>query len=235
VILGIGAFLVGLSKTGLPGIGILSILLAASVVPARASTGLILPMLIVGDIFAVAYYRRHAVWRHLFRMLPYAVAGVIIGYLVMGQVNDRQLRRLIGVVVLVMIGIHAWRTHRGNVEIPSGWWFPVTMGLLAGITTMMANAAGPIMIIYLLAMRLPKEEFVGTGAWYFFLVNSFKVPFSARLGLITMESLACNLALVPLIALGALVGVRVMKRLPEKAFGFIVQGLAAAGAVKLLF
>lgn len=236
IVLGISAFLIGVSKTGLPGVGILSILLAASVIPARASTGLVLPMLIVGDVFAVSYYHRHAVWRHLFRLLPFAVIGIIAGYLAMGHVNDDQLRRIIGGIVLVLLGLNAWRNRyvREDDAIPSGWWFAAVLGLLAGVTTMMANAAGPIMIIYLLAMRLPKQEFVGTGAWYFLLVNCFKVPFSGHLGLITMASLKFNLMLVPMVILGSLLGIVLVKRIPEKIFRIAVEWLAAAAAVKLV-
>lgn len=237
VILGIGSFLIGLSKTGLPGVGILAIILVATVIPARASTGLVLPMLIVGDIFAVSYYHRHAVWRHLIRLIPYAVAGIAVGYVIMGHVNDLQLRRTIGGIVLVLLGLNVWKNRRTSEQapIPTSWWFPAILGMLAGITTMMANAAGPIVIIYLLAMRLPKEEFVGTGAWYFLLLNCFKIPFSANLGLITMASLKFNLLLAPMIILGAAVGIIVVKKIPEKHFAIIVQWLAAAGGIKLLF
>lgn len=236
MVMGLSAFFIGLSKTGLPGVGILAIIAVAAVIPARASTGLILPMLIIADIFAVSYYHRHAVWKHLIRLLPYAVVGVIAGYLAMGHVNDQQLRRLMGGIVLVLLGLNYWRNRHvaDDAPVPSAWWFPAGLGLLAGITTMMANAAGPIMIIYLLAMRLPKEEFVGTGAWYFFMVNCFKVPFSAHLGLITLESLKFNLLLTPLLILGALAGIVLVKRIQEKHFNAMVQWLALAGAIKLL-
>ncbi len=237
VILAFSAFLIGVSKTGVPGVGILAIPFVASVLPAKASTGLILPMLILGDIFAVAYYRQHTVWRHLVRLMPCAAVGIVIGAALMGIVSDRQLRPIIGGTVLVLLAINQWRSARAgsDVSIPQGWWFPVVMGLLAGVTTMMANAAGPIMTIYLLAMRLPKDEFIGTGAWYFMVLNCFKIPFSAGLGLITLDSLRLNLTLMPLIVIGALIGVRVARRIPEKGFKTTVLVLAAAAAAKLLF
>ena len=236
-ILAFSSFLIGISKTGVPGVGILAIPFVAAVLPAKASTGLILPMLIVGDVFAVAYYRQHTVWRHLVRLMPCAAVGIAIGAGLMGVVNDRQLRPIIGGTVLAMLAINQWRSARaqGDLSVPEGWWFPVVMGLLAGVTTMMANAAGPIMTIYLLAMRLPKDEFIGTGAWYFMLLNCFKVPFSAQLGLITTDSLRLNLALMPLIVIGALLGVRVARRIPEKGFKTVVLVLAAAAAAYLLF
>lgn len=230
------AMVIGVSKSGLPGIGILAIVWLPSVMPARASTGLILPLLIAGDIFAVAYLGRHAVWRHLWKLLPCAVIGVVIGYLLLARVNDRQLRPIIGGIILFMLALGAWRNRKsaGETGIPDGWWFAVPMGLAGGITTMLANAAGPIMIVYLLAMRLPKEAFVGTAAWYFLLINTFKVPFSAHLGLINAESLGFNLLLLPAILLGNLLGMKLLKRLPEKGFNMAVQVFALLGAVKLL-
>lgn len=234
-ILACSALIIGLAKTGLPGVGIAAIPLVAMVIPARESTGLILPMLIVGDIFAVCFYHRHAVWGHLFKLIPFAVAGIVIGYYVMKVLPSRYFAPFIGVTILVMLGLNFWRIRRGeNVSVPEGWWFPVCMGLTGGITTMMANAAGPIMVIYLLAMKLPKTEFIGTGAWFFLMVNCLKVPFSTGLGLINPDSLRFNLLLLPLIIIGALLGVRLARVVPEKTFNVLVQILAATMAIKLL-
>ena len=229
--------LVGVSKTGVPGIGTLAIPLFAMVLPPRASTGALLPLLIVGDLFAVAWYRRHAVWSHLLRLLPIAGAGVVLGFLAMGRIGDRELKYVLGALVLALQGVSLWRSwrHRGEPPALQGWWFAAVMGILAGVTTMMANAAGPIMLIYLLTMQLPKNEFLGTSAWFFLCINVFKVPFSAGLGLITPASLLFDLALVPAIVGGAFLGVVLLRRIPEKAFTVIVQVLTAAAAVKLLF
>jgi uncharacterized protein len=224
LIIGTAALIIGISKTGIPGIGILAIPLVAWVIPAKSSTGVILPMLIVGDIFAVMYYKRHAVWPHLIRLIPWAMVGIILGSLVMNKITDRQLRPIIGLIVLTMLILNYWRNSRQKEEItvPNQWWFAAMIGLMAGVTTMLANAAGPIMAIYLLAMRLPKNEFLGTGAWYYLLMNCFKVPFSANLGLINTHSLFLNLVLMPLIVAGALSGIRLVKFIPEKTFGFII-------------
>jgi len=233
----LAGMIIGVSKTGLPGMAILAVPLVASVIPAKESTGLILPMLIVGDIFAVAFYRRHAVWGHLVKLMPYAVAGIILGSLVLNYVNNAQLKPIIGGIILAMIAVNYVRMWRikDETSVPTAWWFPALLGLAAGMTTMMANAAGSILVIYLMAMRLPKNEFLGTGAWYFLLLNCFKVPFSAGLGLINPHSLQFNLVLLPLIILGALAGVHMAKHVPEKAFSVIVQVLAIAGALYLLF
>ena len=231
------AIIIGMAKTGLPGMGILVVPLMASIIPAKASTGIILPMLIFADIFAVAYYRRHAVWSHVLKLIPWAFTGIIIGWYLMDKIDDRQLKPVMGAIVLIMLALHYVRQSitDHNTPIPNQWYFAAFLGLVAGITTMMANAAGPIMIIYLLAMRLDKNEFIGTGAWYFLILNCVKVPFSWQLDLITPDSLGFNLVLFPLIAIGAIAGIYVVKKIPQKAFNITVQLLAAAAAIKLIF
>lgn len=236
VVAGLCAILIGISKTGLPGVGILMVPLMASIMPAKASTGIILPMLIFGDIFAVTFYKRHAVWPHVVKLLPWAVLGILIGWYCMDKISDRQLKPIMGGIVLTMLGLHFVRQRMTDHDtpIPSQWYFAAFLGLFAGITTMMANAAGPIMMIYLLAMRLDKHEFIGTGAWYFLILNCLKVPFSWQLGLITPSTLSFNLVLLPLIAVGAVAGIVFLKKIPQKAFNLLVQLLTAAAALNML-
>lgn len=233
----IASMLIGITKTGVPGVGIFSIATAAIVFPAKQSTGIILPLLIVGDIFAVTYYRRHAVWKHLVPLLPWAMAGVVIGHQFMRLIDSSQLQPIIGIIVLLVLGLNFWRLRRRTDEtkIPSHWSFAAGAGLAAGVTTMMANAAGPIMIVYLLAMGLPKKEFIGTGAWYFLLINLIKIPFSGSLGLIDAQSLKLDLMLAPFVLLGALSGVYILKVLPQKRFAQVVQILTVLAALKLIF
>jgi uncharacterized membrane protein YfcA len=241
----IAAFIIGVSKTGFPGVGILAVPMVAMVIPAKLSTGVVLPMLLAADIMAVLYYRRHGVMKYLFKLVPCAVAGILIGYVFMGYVNNTQLSFFMGLVILIMLALNTWRNYRlaksGEIHIPDGWWFAIVMGLAAGITTMMANAAGPIIVLYLLAMRLPKHEFLGTGAIYTMFLNAFKIPFSATLfddqthvRLINPDSLLLNLKLLPVIIIGAFLGLWLVKRIPEKAFTYFIQVLAAIGALKLL-
>ena len=137
----------------------------------------------------------------------------------------------------MILGINCWlaMVKNENAAIPMQWWFAAGLGFLAGVATMIVNAAGPIMIVYLLAMRLPKVKFVGTGAWFFFIINWVKVPFSANLELMTAESVKLDLMMLPFIVAGVVMGILILKRLPQKAFIAFVQILAAAAAVKLLF
>jgi uncharacterized membrane protein YfcA len=231
------AVMVGISKTGIPGMGILFVPLMAMVLPARQSTGVVLGILILADVFAVIYYHKAALWGHIIRLVPATLVGIIAGYFVMKVISDSQLKPTIGVIVLAMLAVNWWRTRKGGDDgpIPTQWWFAAVIGFLAGLTTMMANAAGPVMIVYLLAMRLPKTEFVGTSAWFFFIVNWLKVPFSVRLGLITAESIKLNLIMLPFIAAGSILGIFVLRRMPQRVFEVSVQLLAAAAAIKLLF
>jgi len=231
------AVMVGITKTGLPGLLILVVPLMASVLPARISVGVLLGILILADLFAASYYRHQALWRHVFRLLPLTLAGIIVGYFGLRAVNDEQLKPIIGIIVLVLLGLNYWRTAVGGEErpVPSQWWFAAGAGFMVGVMTMLANAAGPIIVIYLLSMRLPKLQFVGTTAWYFFIINWLKVPFSANLGLMTIESVKLDLMMLPLVVVGAIVGIFILKRIPLKIFNLVVQILAALAAIKLLF
>ncbi len=231
------SIMVGVTKTGIPGFGILVVPLMASVLPARSSVGVLLGILILADLFAATYHRRNAKWRHVLRLLPPAFAGIAAGYFGLKVVDDEQLKPIIGGIVLVMLGVNYWRTRAKGKDapVPTQWWFAIGLGFMAGVTTMMANAAGPIMIIYLLAMKLPKIEFVGTGVWFFFVINWLKVPFSANLNLMTLESVKLDLMMLPFIVAGAVIGIFFLKRIPQKAFTAVVQILAAAAAIKLLF
>jgi uncharacterized protein len=237
IVIGLSAFVVGVSKTGIPGVGILPALLMAQVLPAQKSTGMLLGILILGDLFAAGYHRHNAQWLHMPRLLPAAFAGIVAGYFALRVITDAQLKPVIGVIVLVMLGLSYWRTRAQGetLRIPTQWWFAAGLGFVAGLTSMMANAAGPIMIIYFVAMQLPKVAFVGTSAWFFFVVNWLKVPFSANLDLMTAESVKLNLMMIPAIAVGAVVGIVFLKRIPQKVFNSVVQVLAVAGAIKLLF
>lgn len=227
--------MIGLTKTGIPGLGILVVSLMASVFPARVSTGIVLPMLMFADVFAVGYYRRQAVWSHLLRVMPWTACGVVLGYLLLGTVNDQQLKPFIGIIVLVMLGVNWWWERKSEkVSIPTRWWFAAGIGVIAGVTTMMANAAGSFIVIYLLAIRLPKTEFIGTGAWYYLVLNWFKVPFSLSLGLIDSQSLQFDLILFPAVAIGALSGIIILKHVSEKRFTVILEILTAAAAFSLL-
>jgi uncharacterized membrane protein YfcA len=227
---------IGVSKSGLPGISLLHVVLFAHLFPGLQSTGVVLPMLITGDFGAVMLFRRHAQWRHVVRTLPPAVMGVVVGWWFMDQLPAGRFNPVIGGIVLVLSilqGIRDWRPGAWQ-GVPHSHWFAWVMGFTAGVTTMLANAAGPVMSLYLLAVALPREQFVGTSAWFFLIINLIKVPFSAQLGLITAETLAFNAVLVPAIVAGLLLGRAVIRRLSQKWFDTLVLFFAALASLRLL-
>ena len=230
--------LVGFTKTGVPGIGILAVPLMAHIFPAGPSTGIFLPMLITGDIFAVAYYHHHADWKYVLKPMGWAAAGIILAFGVIKclALSDHQLRIMIAVIVLFVLSLGLYlKNSRHLLHVPHTWWFAALVGLMGGFTTMTSNAAGPIWIVYLLSLRFPKQAFMGTNAWIFLILNTFKVPFSYGLGFITSASLLFNVCMIPAIAIGAYIGIRVIKVIPQKTFEWAATILAAAAALKLLF
>jgi uncharacterized protein len=232
---------IGLSKSGLPGISLLHVVIFAQLFPGLASTGVVLPMLVCGDIGAVLLFRRDARWPHVIRTLPPAVIGVAVGWAIMRwaqatQVPAAKFNPVIGGIVLTLAILQLLRNWKPAVftRVPHTHAFAWTMGLVAGVTTMLANAAGPVMALYLLAVALPKDAFVGTGAWFFLLINLIKVPFSAQLGLISRHSLAFNALLVPFIVAGLFMGRSVIARLPQRWFDTLILCFALVAATKLL-
>jgi hypothetical protein len=166
--------------------------------------------------------------------LPWTWTGVIIGFMLMGHITNEQLRMLIGVTVLGLMGLSWIRDMKVQDDrIPHHWLFAAGIGLLAGSTSMLANAAGPIMIIYLVAMRLPKNEFIGTRAWFFWILNLSKMPFSAKLDLMNATSLLTNAALIPCLVIGGFLGIALVNVIPQQIFNRVVKILALAAALYL--
>ncbi len=232
----LAAYGIGLGKVGFGGVGMIGMILVAEIFPARQSTGVVLPMLLIADVFAVWRFRKFAVWKHIVRILPPAFGGVVLGWWIMPIIPEEGFAKVIGSVILLMIVLLVLtRTlpKLRNITLEhQGLLFPT--GLAAGVTTMLANAAGPITTLYLLACRLPKMEFVGTGAWFFLIVNLVKVPFSLNLGLISPGSLGVNLLVAPAIILGIFTGRWILERISQKLFEILLIGFATLGAIRLI-
>ena len=234
IIASLGALLVGVAKTGITGLSLLFVAIFAAIMPARRSTGVVLPLLILGDVVAFLAYRKHAHWGHVWRLFPWAAAGVIAGYFAMGRMNDRQTGLAIGAIVVALTFLHmARRARPGLPEEERARWFAPLIGILAGFTTIVSNAAGPLMVIYLLAMRLPKMEYMGTGAVFFLLLNLFKIPFMIALGLITQGSLALNLTLAPAVIAGTVLGRWLLGKINQRMFENIALALTLVAAARM--
>ena len=232
----VAALGIGVSKSGFAGVGLFHVVVFANLFGARESTGIVLPMLIVGDVAAVLGFRQHARWDYVWRMLPPTLVGIVLGRLLIGQLNDVTYRHVIGANILCLTILQLLRMYRTDLftEVPHARWFIWSLGLFAGFTTMLANAAGPIIALYLLAVALPKYEFVGTGAWFFLIVNVFKIPFSTSLGLIRPDTLLLNAILAPMTILGLLGGRWLVKRVPQKIFDSLLLIFAALAAARML-
>jgi len=242
VLLVVAALVIGFAKTAIGGAASIAVAVFAAVLPAKESTGTILPLLIVGDLFALAAYRRHADWSLLLRLFPAVGVGVVLGAGFVEVVDDVVMRRTIGITLIVLVGLHLLRQRRqrklGKDIVPTTPGarraFAITFGFLAGFTTMVANAGGAAMAIYMFTMGLGVMAFLGTGAWFFFLVNVFKLPFSVGLGLITVDSLVLDLTLVPAVVVGALLGRWVVKRLDQTKFEKVVLGATVVSSANLV-
>lgn len=201
----------------------------------RISVGLLLPILILADIFAVSWYNRHAQWKHILRLIPWALAGILTATLVGKNLSDSSFNRLLALLVVSGIIILIWQDIRpGKMKIPKSRWFAAPLGLLGGFATMMGNAAGPVMALYLLSMRLPKNSYIGTGAWFFFIVNLSKVPLHIwSWKTISMDSFLLDLVMIPAIAAGAFLGIWLVRLFPEKLYRYLVIGTTLLSALLL--
>lgn len=236
---GAAAVLVGISKTGIPGAGILVVPMLACLFGGKQSAGIMLPMLLFADVFAVAWYRKHTDWSKLVKLFPWVVPGLVVGaYLLcvvdIGDNHKDILGQIIGVIVLLMLGLYLLRNRLGEKLTPTSTFGMASTGIGAGFTTMISNAAGPIMQIYMAAYQMKKQEFVGTLAWFFFIVNMSKVPVFVYQDMINLGSLKFDLAIAPAILVGVFIGKWILPRISQSAFNAVVLVLAAASAVKLI-
>lgn len=219
-VLFLSALFVGMSKTGVQGLTILTVPLLAMAFGAKPSTGLMLPLLCFADVIGVSYYRRQAEWKYILRLLPMAVTGFFLALWVDHLIPATEFKHLMGACLALVLGVMLWSQWKGRENLlVDKWWYSPLFGLLGGFTTMIGNAAGPVMAIYLLSMRMPKLAFVGTNAWFFLCVNFLKLPLQIfAWHNITPTTLAIDVCAIPFILLGAFLGIRLVKFLPEREF-----------------
>lgn len=228
--------LVGFSRTGVRGSAFLAIPLFAQIFGGRSSAGLVLLILISGDLVAVRYYLRNTEWRLILRLAPSTLFGLGVGVLIGGRIDDQVFVIFLAVIVLVSAALLVWREFRGMpADLPKAWWFAGLLGFLGGFTSMIGNAAGPIMNLYFLSMGLDRRRFVGTVAWFFFLMNITKVPLHiVAWDSISLSSLLFALALLPAVLLGTGIGVFFVKKVPERPFRLVMLAVVVAASLRLL-
>lgn len=232
----VAALLIGFSKTGISGMSMPVIPILAAVFGGKESTGVVLPMLIVGDIFALLYYNRHGSWKDIKRLLPWTIFGLALGILVGNYINDKQFKTFISVSVFICLFLLVYTEKKGeDFKVPSGIWFYALIGAGAGFTSMIGNAAGPLLSVYLLAMGFKKISFIGTNAWFFFILNLLKLPLQIFFWHnITLKTASVTISIIPIIAIGAFLGAKAVHKLNEKAFRYIIIVMTAAAAIRLL-
>ena len=227
---------IGISKSGFAGFGLLHVIIFAFLFGARDSTGVLLPMLIAGAVGAVMAFRQHARWEYIRRMMPPTMVGVIAAAMVMSRLDEAMFRPVIGWIILALTLLQIGRTVRPTwfADMPHTRRFAWTMGIAAGVATMLANAAGSIFALYCLAVALPKWALVGTTAWIFLLINVFKLPFSVGLGLVHADTLLLGAALVPAIVAGLFAGGWLTHRIPQRLFDSFLLVFAGVAALRLI-
>jgi len=224
------AFIIGLGKAGLKGVDMLSVTIMALVFGGKSSTGIVLPLLCMADIAAVYYYHRHANWHHFRKLLPWMAIGILLGVFLGKDMNELLFRRLMAVIVVLTIVIVLYMELRKSTTVPKHPMFAASTGLAAGFTTMMGNLAGAFANLYFLAMRLPKNDFIGTAAWLFLVINLFKLPFQAFYWKnINSTTLLTDLLLLPALALGFLLGIKLVKKMHDTSYRRVVIALTPIG------
>ncbi|MEX0315418.1 MAG: sulfite exporter TauE/SafE family protein [Allomuricauda sp.] len=230
------AFLMGTSKAGLKGLATFNVTLLALAFGAKESTGLIMPLLLVGDVAAVIYYHRHTQWKYLLKFLPWMVSGILIGVYIGKDLPEDEFKLGMVIVIFISLALLIWWDRRKSTKVPTHWAFAGPIGIIAGICTMIGNLAGSFTNIFFLAMRLPKNEFVGTAAWLYLITNALKLPFHIFVWkTISTETLLIDLKLLPATLLGLISGVLIVKKINERNYKRFIIIVTAIGAVAMLF
>jgi uncharacterized protein len=228
----IAAFIIGLAKAGLKGIDMLNVTIMAIVFGGKASTGIVLPLLCAADIVAVIYYNRHAQWNHFWKLVPWMAVGILIGVFAGKDLDETIFRKIMALIIIVTVAIMILMEFRKTEKVPTHPLFVAGTGLVAGFTTMLGNLAGAFSNIYFLAMRMSKNDFIGTAAWVFLVMNLFKLPFQIFYWKnITKHSLLTDLVLLPALALGFWAGLHIVKRIKDDSYRKVVIVLTLIGAM----
>ena len=232
----IAFFVLGIAKAGIKGFGTIIVVILAFVFDEKASTGILLPMLVAGDIMAVTFYNRHAKWDYIWKLVPWMAGGVLLGVWIGNAVSEAIFERLMAIIIISSVVVMFFTEMRKSNVVPQNKWFARIAGFTAGFTTMVGNLAGPIANIYFLAMRFPKNEFIGTAAWVFFIINIFKLPFHVFVwNTIDGQSFLLNLVMLPILIIGFLIGAQIVKRISNLSYRRFILVVTALGGLVLLF
>jgi uncharacterized membrane protein YfcA len=226
------AVFIGMSKTGIHGAGMIAVPMLAIIFGGQLSSGILLPILCLADVMGVWYYHRHASWYHLKKLFPWAALGTVLGTVVGGMIDDETFKLVMAVIIGISVVIMVWLEGGRKAEIPDHKWFASLTGVAGGFTSMVGNLANSVVAIYFLTMRLPKNAFIGTTAWFFLVINWFKVPFHIfSWKTITWNTFLLDLATLPFIAVGALLGIVIVKHMKDRAYRWFIIAMTLVAAV----
>lgn len=232
----LSAFIIGLAKAGIKGIDMMNVTLMAIVFGGKASTGIVLPLLCAADIMAVWYYHRHAQWHHFWKLVPWMAAGILVGVFAGKDLDEQIFRRVMAFIIIVTVLIMLFLELKRSFPVPQNRAFAATMGLTSGFATMLGNLAGAFSNLYFLAMRMGKNDFIGTAAWLFLVINLFKLPFQVFYWKnITAQTVWIDLMLLPALVIGFFAGIRIVGRIKDESYRRVVIGLTLVGAFFIFF
>jgi uncharacterized membrane protein YfcA len=210
----------------------ISVPLLATLFGGQLSSGVLLPILCLADVMGVWYYHRHASWYHLKKLFPWAALGTVLGTVVGGMIDDAMFKMVMAGIIVISVVIMLWLERGHKEDVPDYKWFAGLTGVAGGFTSMVGNLAGSVMAIYFLSMRLPKNQFIGTTAWFFMVINWFKVPFHVfGWHTINLNTFLLDLTTLPFIALGAYVGIVIVRNIQERAYRWFIIGMTFVAAV----
>ena len=237
VVVAVAVLFYGFAKTAMPVAGVVAAPILAAALGPTVAAGFALPLLLLGDVIGVAYFRQHADWGIMRKLVPGVLVGFVIAALLFAFASTSVVARVIGVLLLVSVAMEVMR-RRSPVEEQEGPGIRRLeagfFGTLTGVTTMAANAGGTAMTLYLIKMRVPMLAFLGTNVWFFFILNLIKVPLIISLGLITPQSLLANLWFAPVIVLGTILGITTFRRMNQTWFERIALTLSALASLWLV-
>lgn len=236
VLILLAAFIIGLAKAGLKGIEMMNVTIMAIVFGSKASTGLVLPLLCFADIMAVFYYKRHVQWPRFWKLIPWMMVGILLGVYVGKDLNEALFRKLMAIIIIITVVIMIVMEYRKATPIPDNKLFVISTGLAAGFTTMLGNLAGAFANIYFLAMRMTKNDFIGTAAWLFLVINLFKLPFQVIYWKnITGATLQTDLWLIPALIAGFFAGLKIVAHIKDDSYRKVVIVVTFLGAMVIFF
>ncbi len=232
------AVLIGMSKTGIQNIGTVAVPFFALLFGAKYSTGIVLIMLCMADLTAVIYYRKSLIWSEVLKLLPSALIGLLVGLALGNSIDDQVFKLAMGICILIGVGIMLWssrQTEESTKELVAKKWYSPLFGFIVGFSTMIGNAAGPALSVYLLTKRMSKLTFVATGAWFIMILNYIKIPLQAFVWQnLSIAGLMINIVAIPFILLGGLIGIKLVQVLKEQHFRWVIMSLVIFSSLMLI-